>query len=43
MEELAKNGDKWFDNEGNLLEGLSEKRQEKLQNIEREYIIIMIN
>lgn len=25
MEELAKNGDKWFDNEGNLLEGLSEK------------------
>ncbi|MDD7754228.1 MAG: hypothetical protein PUJ51_06950 [Clostridiales bacterium] len=25
MEELAKNGDKWFDSEGNLLEGLSEK------------------
>ena len=29
MEELAKNGDKWFDNEGNLLEGLSEKDARK--------------
>lgn len=29
MEELAKNGDKWFDNEGNLLEGLSEKEARK--------------
>ena len=29
MEELAKNGSKWFDNEGNLLEGLSEKDARK--------------
>ena len=29
MEELAKNGNKWFDNEGNLLEGLSEKEARK--------------
>lgn len=29
MKELAKNGDKWFDNEGNLLEGLSEKEARK--------------
>ena len=29
MEELAKNGNKWFDNEGNLLEGLSEKDARK--------------
>lgn len=29
MNELAKNGGKWFDNEGNLLEGLSEKEARK--------------
>ena len=29
MEELAKNGNKWFDNKGNLLEGLSEKDARK--------------